>query len=48
MTVFGNRVFPDALKLRRVILVKMGFKSNDWCPYKKRRVHINTQGKKVI
>ena len=41
VTLFGNRVFTDVIKLTIFGEDYFGFrvspKSNDWCPYKKKR-----------
>lgn len=46
VTLFGNRVFANFLK-RKSYGSRMGPKSNDWCPAKKERRHIDTQGRRL-
>jgi hypothetical protein len=33
MAILGNRVFSDIGK-NEIILIRLGVKSQDWCPYK--------------
>jgi hypothetical protein len=44
VTLFGNRVFADVTKLKISRLDHPGFrvgpKSNDWCPFKRRKGEI--------
>ena len=35
MTLFGNRVFVNIIRLRRSYWIRMGPKSSGWCPYEK-------------
>lgn len=54
ITLYGNRVFTDIIKLNWGILIRVGPVSYDWCHYKKKEGQIGyshwgyTQGKKVL
>lgn len=46
--LFGQRVFADViqdLKMRPSWTIQVGPKSSDKCPYKKKRIHINSHVK---
>ena len=45
MTLFGNRVFTDVISYVKMkpYYTKVGPKSKEWCSYKKRSRHTETQ-----